>query len=69
MTRPQAERYPNPEDLRRQADIYCRAKPFIDMVMSSKLLTRQEKHTLRGQALHGDLAAARKGYENIIKGR
>lgn len=34
-----------------------------------KVLTRQERKTLKGQALSGDLDGAKKGLDKILKGK
>lgn len=45
---------------------YLRAQNFLRMIGKSKSLTPQQKATLRGQALHGDLDGAMRGYEKIV---
>lgn len=46
---------------------YLRAKYFIDQVKKSRTLTFQQKSTLMGQARHGDLEGAKKGYRALVK--
>lgn len=45
---------------------YQRAQTFLTMVKRSRTLTPQQKSTLRGQALHGDIEGARKGYARLV---
>ena len=49
------------------ADDYLAAKMFLDRLAKVKL-THQQKATLRGQALHGDLDGAWRGLERLVKG-
>lgn len=48
---------------------YTAANHIIKMIHASQYLTLQEKRTLRGQALHGDVEGARLGYENLLARR
>lgn len=41
------------------------AKNFLDQITKSKVLTHQQKATLRGQAVHGDLEGAIRGYAKL----
>lgn len=50
-------------------DVYLRSKNFLDIVRKSEVLTPQQKRTLRGQALHGDLPGAERGLKRIMEGR
>ena len=45
-------------------EAYMRCNQFTDLLKRSTL-TEQQKRTLRGQALHGDLEGARKGYRRL----
>lgn len=47
---------------------YLRAYPFLKMLRRSSL-TPQQKATLRGQALHGDLSGAWAGYGRLTSVR
>ena len=49
------------------AENYVRAKHFSDIVRKSSL-TPQQKSTLIGQAVHGDMAGAQKGYDRLMRG-
>ena len=48
---------------------YVTIKPFMDMVRKSRTLTPQQKSTLCGQAIHGDLKGARAGYAKLANVR
>ena len=48
---------------------YVTVKPFLDMVRKSKTLTPQQKSTLCGQAIHGDMKGARAGYAKLANVR
>ena len=46
---------------------YARANMFLRQLKESRL-TLQQKRTLRGQALNGDLNGARRGLEKLERG-
>ena len=48
---------------------YIRAKNFLDTLKKCAVLTSQERSTLKGQALHGDIDGAIKGLERILRRR
>ena len=50
-------------------EAYARAQSFLNMIRTSKTLTNQQKATLRGQAIHGDLEGAMKGYQRLVNVR
>lgn len=45
---------------------FLNAHNFLEMVKRSPTLTPQQKRTLRGQALHGDLEGAMRGYKTLV---
>lgn len=45
---------------------YMRAKHFLDLLKHTEALTLQQKRTLWGQAVHGDVKAARRGYDRLM---
>ena len=59
-----------PTDAERpSADDYLRVHNFCRNVKKSTALTWQQKKTICGQATHGDLAAAEKGYKKLTSVR
>lgn len=67
MASPTAERYPDETRLKHDALRFSSVKNFLNIIGHSKILTAQQKRTLRGQALHGDLDGAWKGYQTIMR--
>lgn len=56
--------------LQRDAMAWAQAKPFLDELHHYyDVLTTQQLRTLRGQALSGDIAGARKGLERLLEER
>lgn len=51
--------HPSPDD-------YARAQAFRNILKQSNELTTQQKRTLYGQAIHGDLDGAWKGYKALM---
>lgn len=56
--------------LQRDAMAWAQAKPFLDELRHYYgALTTQQLRTLRGQALSGDIAGARKGLERLLEAK
>lgn len=56
--------------LQRDAMAWAQAKPFLDELHRYyDVLTTQQLRTLRGQALSGDIAGARKDLERLLEER
>lgn len=53
---------------KRDSRWYVAIRAFTAMVKKTSVLTWQQKQTLCGQAMHGDLAGARQGYERMMRG-
>lgn len=54
----------------KEADMKTELTEFLESLKSNKQnLTRQQYHTIRGQALKGDIMDARKGLQKILKRR
>lgn len=51
----------------REAYVDCQS--FINEIKKSKALTFQQKRALYGQAIHGDLEGAWKGYRKLVNVR
>ena len=66
MASPTAERYPDETTLKHDALRFLSVDNFLGIIRRSKVLTSQQKSTLRGQALHGDLEAAYVGYQILM---
>ena len=49
------------------ADDYLRAAMILRHIKESSTLTAQERKTLRGQALSGDISGAWKGLEKLTR--
>lgn len=60
-----------PEDTTPEVDVrpsrsrWLAAKTFLDQIAKSRTLTHQQKATLRGQAIHGDLEGAIRDYAKL----
>ena len=50
------------------ADDYLAARTFLERLGKAKRLSPQQRSTLRGQALHGDVEGAWRGLERLMKG-
>ena len=48
---------------------YLRINNFLNQIKQSKTLTPQQKRTLWGQATHGDLDGAMRGYAQLVSVR
>ena len=48
---------------------YARCNSFLNTLKRSPYLTLQQRRTLWGQAIHGDIDGARKGFERIVRGK
>ena len=48
---------------------YLRINNFLNMLKHSKILTYQQKRILWGQATHGDLDGAMRGYQQLASVR
>lgn len=59
MRKPKREQYP--------PEYYRAAHNFTGIIKASKVLNYQQKATLCGQANHGDLEGAFRGYERIMR--
>ena len=49
------------------ADIYTASNELLKQLHRCKKLTQQQKLTMRGQALHGDVEGAWRGFKRLIE--
>lgn len=55
------------EHERLMAARYRKARFLLEQIKLSPRLTREQKKTLRGQAVSGDLAGAEKGFRKLVR--
>lgn len=58
-----------PSELERDAAHYRAAFEFIKKLKNAAWLSPQARHTLRGQALRGDLEGAERGFKRLQEAR
>ena len=60
----------SPETIERPSRAhYARCNAFLNTLKKTPRLTYQQRRTLWGQAVHGDLDGAQKGYDRIMQGK
>ena len=60
------EQHPDVNQIERDRLRYMKAHAFLHELYLTEGLTKQQKSTLRGQALAGDLPGARKGLDKLL---